>query len=62
LNSKLETRTLATLLAYTPHSPGYSPGAAAPTLVVLESSPCVERVVMQLIGLVEYTSLKKFIW
>jgi len=43
----------------------YSPGAAVPTLVVLKSPPNVERcwsVVVQLIGLVDYISLKKSIW
>ena len=39
-----------------------STGAAAPTLVVLKSSPNVERVVVQLIGLVDYMSLKMSVW
>jgi len=46
------------------NSPGNSPGAAAPTLVVLKS-PIVDRCrseVVQLIGLVDYPSLKKSIW
>jgi len=43
------------------NSPGNSPGAAAPTLVVLKS-PIVDRCrseVVQLIGLVDYPSMKK---
>jgi len=46
-------------------SPGNSPGAAAPTLVVLKSSTIIDRCrseVVQLIGLVDYPSLKKSIW
>ena len=43
------------------YSPRFSPGAAAPTSVVLKSSPIVDRcgsVVVQLIRLVDYTSLR----